>query len=108
MLGGRLYFDFDEYEPSLQWLGLSRGATPGNGLKIAQPLGFLKEWLTLSRRTDDVMFTPMGFVCQRKTLKNDHFFFRSAVDAAFGTNNPTEIKDNSHDGVIDDLPSDSD
>ncbi|TQV93180.1 P-loop containing nucleoside triphosphate hydrolase [Cordyceps javanica] len=83
ILSGRLYFDIAEYEPLLAWLGLvppspgrtARGGGGGGGIRIQQPLQFLQEWLSFRRQTQDILYTPAGFVCQRQVLHEGHFFF---------------------------------
>jgi hypothetical protein len=43
----------------------------------AKALVFLKDWISL-RRTTDFGHTPMGYVCQNKSLTEDHPFFSKA------------------------------
>lgn len=89
IFSGRLYFEFAEYEPLLAWLAALRDSTGG---KTEEPLQFLQEWLTFRRRTEDILYTPAGFVCQGQHLHEGHFFFASmganattAAPAAVGT-----------------------
>ncbi|KAH7215440.1 hypothetical protein DER44DRAFT_740973 [Fusarium oxysporum] len=93
VLSGRLYFDYSKYESLMTWLGADRetessGASVDDssqsvsgvhGLIIDQPLKFLQEWLTYRRQTQDIMHTPMGYICQRKKLDNQHPFFTLAT-----------------------------
>ncbi|ROT41910.1 hypothetical protein SODALDRAFT_347045 [Sodiomyces alkalinus F11] len=51
------------------------------GLAIKEPLKFLLEWLTHRRQTDDIMHTPMGFICQRRRLPEDHTFFSTTANS---------------------------
>ena len=92
-VAGRLYFDYDEYEPLLSWLGVPRprdsshlkspsAQSKAPGLSIKRPLQFLMEWLAYRRQTHDVSHTPMGFVCQRRALRRDHPFFASVKEEA--------------------------
>lgn len=78
ILSGRLYFEFSEYEPLLSWLGIlpTKQQLESSGIKIEEPLQFLQEWVAYRRRTDDILHTPVGFVCQRQPLHENHFFFR--------------------------------
>ena len=87
LLAGHLYFDYAHYKFLLTWLGISDPVIPTStveespsavtsGFSIEQPLGFLQEWMTFRRHSADILHTPMGFVCQRKLLSEDHFFFR--------------------------------
>ncbi|KAL5588232.1 hypothetical protein FOBRF1_014760 [Fusarium oxysporum] len=93
VLSGRLYFDYSKYESLMTWLGADRetessGASVDDssqsvsgvhGLIIDQPLKFLQEWLTYRRQTQDIMHTPMGYICQRKKLDYQHPFFTLAT-----------------------------
>ncbi|EWY80052.1 hypothetical protein FOYG_16845 [Fusarium oxysporum NRRL 32931] len=101
VLAGRLYFDYSEYAFLMTWLGADREAeSPGanlddssqavsgvHGLIIDQPLKFLQEWLTYRRQTQDIMHTPMGYICQRKKLDSQHPFFTLAT-SPHDANNP--------------------
>lgn len=112
VLAGRLYFDHSEYENVLAWLGVSGGEksnstrndssmvdsestnsadstdssllSSSGGLSIKEPLKFLIEWLTYCRQTDDIMHTPLGYVCQRRALREGHAFFVSTVETNDG------------------------
>lgn len=88
VLAGGLYFEYIQYSSLLLWLGIQR-ETPSSAnlahkaesyhtkckLVARQPLKFLLDWLTNSRQTQDILHTPMGFVCQGKPLTKDHMFF---------------------------------
>jgi hypothetical protein len=86
ILGARLYFDFAEYAPLAKYLSL----THGPGAHTSAPLHeqsavsadslstFLLEWLTFRRKGQDVMQTPMGYICQGRPLDESHPFFRTA------------------------------
>jgi hypothetical protein len=78
ILAGRLYFEWAEYQDILEWLGLTRDKKSPAGLVIRQPRKFLIEWLTHCRQTHDVSHTPMGYICNKKPLKESHSFFQSA------------------------------
>lgn len=78
IFSGRLYFEFAEYKPLLAWLAALPNTGRAGGLASGgseQPLQFLQEWLTFRRRTEDILYTPVGFVCQRQELHEGHFFF---------------------------------
>lgn len=80
VFAGGLHFKFEHYEPLLAWLqdtstvGISSSKVECK-LVAEQPLKFLLEWLTYRRQTEEIHYTPMGFVCQRKPLRPDHDFF---------------------------------
>ncbi|KAM0344968.1 hypothetical protein ACHAPU_007102 [Fusarium lateritium] len=97
VLAGRLYFNYSEYPSLIAWLGIDRGiqlpaehsyrtsqgAKPvARGLFVDQPLKFLLKWLTYRRQILDIMHTPMGYVCQNKTLDNKHPFFSSVAPSS--------------------------
>ncbi|PQE19818.1 p-loop containing nucleoside triphosphate hydrolase protein [Rutstroemia sp. NJR-2017a WRK4] len=93
IVAGRLYFPFAEYAPLMEYLQLS---DPSNGEGVTQgtnmgrrvpvftntPTNFLHDWLTLRRKGQNIMHTPMGYVCQRRPLRSDHpFFIKRNVDS---------------------------
>lgn len=78
VLGGRLYFEWPEYQGILTWLGVAKEKRGPAGLGIRHPRKFLLEWLTHCRQTHDVTHTPMGYICNKRPLKNSHSFFQSA------------------------------
>jgi hypothetical protein len=89
VLSGRLYFDYGEYPSLISWLGINQEGLLGDGanvpsmetgpiargLFVEQPLKFLQEWLTYRRQTQDIMHTPMGYLCQKKKLDSRRSFF---------------------------------
>lgn len=88
VLGGRLYFEFDEYDSILDLLNCTVGnpkensaSETGNlsvGLKSSQNeglLNFLQEWLAFRRQGQDISHTPMGYICQGLPLRSDHPFW---------------------------------
>jgi hypothetical protein len=92
IFAGRLYFPFAEYAPLMEYLQLSdksneEEATQGARTRFSDsvftktPANFLHDWLTLRRRGQNIMHTPMGYVCQRRPLRSDHpFFLKRNVD----------------------------
>ncbi|KAL4784729.1 hypothetical protein BJX76DRAFT_356715 [Aspergillus varians] len=94
ILGGRLYFEFAEYQyiqKSLRFSKQSRGLCldehvdedeDASQATAENILAFLGEWLSLRRRVQDITQTPMGYICQDWHLRSDHpFFTRRLVDA---------------------------
>lgn len=88
LLAGRLYFDFDEYQDLINFLGVQEPSsrrqevnppenesTPSSLALTNDPLVFLQDWLAIRRNGQDFTNSPMGFVCQGKTLTADHPFF---------------------------------
>ncbi|KAK3938153.1 hypothetical protein QBC46DRAFT_441500 [Diplogelasinospora grovesii] len=79
ILGGRLYFEYEEYAGLCWYLGLEtpEGYFFGDEERTPLSLSFLLEWLTLRRKGQSVLHTPMGYICLRKQLREDHPFFTS-------------------------------
>lgn len=40
------------------------------------PLTFLHDWLAVRRKGQEFLHTPMGYVCQSRSLTQNHPFFR--------------------------------
>ncbi|KAI0122664.1 hypothetical protein F4814DRAFT_217495 [Daldinia grandis] len=83
ILGGRLYVSLAEWDPlsryiqpSFEEVGeSSRGSANSNQTNEVSPTSFaddpssfLLEWLTLLRKTQDVLHTPMGYICTGRAL----------------------------------------
>lgn len=83
LLAGRLYIDFSEYDPLTRYLHAAVKTQMETGQNIRGRVGFtvenvtkfLLEWLTLRRQGQDIMHTPMGYVCQGRILHKSHPFF---------------------------------
>ena len=95
MFAGKLFFDYSEYSTILAYLGYQPGAMDAAASKTNQehlprdsatfttkPLTFIHEWLTIRRRGQEILHTPMGYVCQGRLLTEDHPFFRQLSDNA--------------------------
>ncbi|KAF2133722.1 hypothetical protein P153DRAFT_330168 [Dothidotthia symphoricarpi CBS 119687] len=88
IFAGRLYFDWDEYEETMAYLGIRTGDS-GNDEEsqgtqheafAEEPLAFLHDWLAIRRKGQDFEHTPMGFITTGKPLSADHPFFSTAED----------------------------
>ena len=87
ILAGRLYFQFEEYADICRYFGLQTvdvrqgqitqetSHTRQSRIFSGKPLSFLQKWLSVRRKGQDFTHTPMGYVCQSKTLTADHPFF---------------------------------
>jgi hypothetical protein len=83
IFAGRLYITFPECTPLRNYLQLadraitesSRSRTEHIGISIKNPVDFLLEWLTTCRKGQDIMHTPMGYICQGRPLYESHPFF---------------------------------
>jgi hypothetical protein len=86
IFAGRLYFEWDEYEEIMSYLGSQVPKEEGEECVqsdrkeafATKPLAFLHEWLAVRRKGQDFEHTPMGFITTGKPLSADHPFF-SAV-----------------------------
>ncbi|KAI1383848.1 uncharacterized protein F4822DRAFT_438664 [Hypoxylon trugodes] len=88
VLGGRLYVDSAEWDLLARHLqspskenAISQFASANGIIPISfadNPTSFLLEWLMLLRRTQDVIQTPMGYICTGRTLREDHPFRESS------------------------------
>ena len=78
IFAGRLYMDFDECASLVAKVEntriYTRSGAPRTGL-----VSLLLEWLSLRRKGQDIMHTPMGYVCQGRDLHREHPFFASVV-----------------------------
>jgi hypothetical protein len=90
VLAGRLYINFAECAPLTKYLQLTNRtdteAPQRGGEHVStftkNPIDFLLEWLTLCRKGQDIMRTPMGYVCQGRPLHESHpFFVTRSADA---------------------------
>lgn len=83
IFAGRLYLDFSECAPLKEYLQLAdnidaealQEGGERDGLFTKNPVSFLLEWLTLCRKGQDIMHTPMGYICQGRALHENHPFF---------------------------------
>ncbi|GJC85361.1 hypothetical protein ColLi_08199 [Colletotrichum liriopes] len=101
LYAGRLYFEWSEYDPLCDFLGIDQSLPlleylegsesdsadtqySGEAKSAAvgltsRPLSFVQEWLAVRRRGQDFVSTPMGFIAQGKALQESHPFFRQAT-----------------------------
>ncbi|KAF1936190.1 hypothetical protein EJ02DRAFT_481790 [Clathrospora elynae] len=83
IFAGRLYFEWDEYETIMWYLGMRQSQNDDgeyvpsnrNTAFSTKPLAFLHDWLALRRKRLDFEHTPMGFIITGKPLSADHPFF---------------------------------
>lgn len=87
ILAGRLYFDKAEWVPMARYLRSSSAVSDNQFEDDAElqpvdkispatfaddPAPYLLEWVTLRRKTRDVLHTPVGYICTGRTLENGH------------------------------------
>ncbi|KKK16991.1 hypothetical protein ARAM_007246 [Aspergillus rambellii] len=87
ILAGRLFFSYEDYTAILKYLGqepISGVKSNGNALSsytqnagsIAHDaLGFLQEWLSMTRKGREFGHTPMGYICRNRQLERSHALF---------------------------------
>jgi len=83
IFAGRLYFNFPECASLMKYLELENGTdtetleSDGEHANTftTNPINFLLDWLTLCRKGQDIMRTPMGYICQGRPLHENHPFF---------------------------------
>jgi hypothetical protein len=83
IFAGRLYINFPECAILIKYLQLPENTSTegpkGNikhvGISAKNPVDFLLEWLTVCRKGQDIMHTPMGYICQGRPLHENHPFF---------------------------------
>ncbi|KAF1997703.1 hypothetical protein P154DRAFT_622249 [Amniculicola lignicola CBS 123094] len=76
IFAGRLYMGFRECAPLKEYIEQAGDAKPSN-VPTAHMINFLLEWLPLRRKGQDVMHTPIGYMCQGRPLDSGHSFFAS-------------------------------
>jgi hypothetical protein len=89
IFAGRLYLEYHEVQPLSEYLHLiesSKIPQQANTLSASfasNPVEFVLEWISLRRKGQDVMHTPVGYVLQGRALSEDlHFFSKQKVDLA--------------------------
>ena len=83
IFAGRLYINFPERAPLTKYLQLADKTSTESpqssiehvGISTKNPVDFLVEWLTVCRKGQDIMHTPMGYICQGRPLHESHSFF---------------------------------
>lgn len=82
VFAGRLYMGFSECISAKKYLGLADDINKGLQSNINNiynltdnPVNFLLDWLALRRKGQDIMHTPMGYLCQGRPLHESHPFF---------------------------------
>ncbi|KAI0192647.1 hypothetical protein EV127DRAFT_362474 [Xylaria flabelliformis] len=71
ILSGRLYVDRSEWEGLAKYVRRSETTETEDSDKIAvDPAAFILEWLTVRRKTVDVLHTHMGYICTGREMEN--------------------------------------
>ncbi|KAK8035096.1 hypothetical protein PG993_010091 [Apiospora rasikravindrae] len=94
IFAGRLYLDFDSWVAIAHQLRARSAKEEGHQEHVQfpadDPRGFLLDCLTFRRRGQNILHTPMGYLCQGRQLTRDHAFFS---EASVGAAPPTEPTD---------------
>ena len=77
IFSGRLYMGFEECAPLIEYVEKDSNAKRSN--RVAATISFLSEWLSLRRKGQDIMHTPMGYICQGRPLNKTHAFFMARL-----------------------------
>jgi hypothetical protein len=74
IFAGRLYMGYEECAPLVEYI---EHGSIGKHLKSSatKTTSFLLEWLSLRRKGQDIMHTPIGYICQGRSLHSEHAFF---------------------------------
>lgn len=103
IFSGRLYMSLSEYQLLGEYLdqadGTKYGTQVSTKLFCRDPIGFLLEWVDLRRKGQDVLHTPVGYLCQRRSLPENHHFFSSDQGSSA---NPTVPLEEEKDDVSED------
>ncbi|KAI0555745.1 hypothetical protein F4679DRAFT_519684, partial [Xylaria curta] len=70
ILAGRLYIEQSELEGLIKYMRVSKASVKDSDRIAEDPASFLLEWLTIRRKTVDVLHTPMGFICTGREMEN--------------------------------------
>jgi hypothetical protein len=82
IFAGRLYMEYEECAPLAKYIDDASINRRSDATKT-ETISFILEWLSLRRKGQDVMHTPLGYVCQGRPLGIEHAFFMTncAVDS---------------------------
>jgi hypothetical protein len=62
MFAGRLYMAFEECAPQVEYIKNDSIGKRSDAVR-AKAINFLLEWLSLRRKGQDIMHTPIGYIC---------------------------------------------
>ncbi|KAI0484077.1 hypothetical protein GGR56DRAFT_8381 [Xylariaceae sp. FL0804] len=77
ILAGRLYVSTSEWDMLAQYLrpdSSSNQGSPDLARFAEDPAAFCLEWLAMRRKAQDVIHTPMGYICTGRELEEGHAF----------------------------------
>lgn len=82
IFAGQLYLQYEECVPLVKYID-NASMNRRSDATATETTSFILEWLSLRRRGQDIMHTPLGYVCQGRPLGIEHAFFvtNRAVDS---------------------------
>jgi hypothetical protein len=80
IFAGRLYMTYEECAPLVKYID---NASLKSEATTTETISFILAWISLRRKGQDIMHTPLGYVCQGRPLGIEHAFFvtNRAVDS---------------------------
>jgi hypothetical protein len=81
IFAGRLYMEYEECVSLVKYIDSASLNRPSDATTTGT-ISFILEWSSLRRRGQDIMHTPLGYVCRGRPLGIEHAFFTTshAVD----------------------------
>ncbi len=93
IFAGGLYMEFDEAMALVDYIeGKDNEAGRAHGLGT-NPTSMLLEWSSLRRKGQDIVHTPIGYICQGRPLDRGHAFFVKQGADTQGTANAHRIEE---------------
>jgi hypothetical protein len=74
IFAGQLYLQYEECVPLVKYID-NASMNRRSDATATEITSFILEWLSLRRRGQDIMHTPLGYVCQGRPLGIEHAFF---------------------------------
>jgi hypothetical protein len=65
---------FEECAPLVEYMENVNNGKQSDAF-ASKAISFLLEWLSLRRKGQDIMHTPIGYICQGRPLDSGHAFF---------------------------------
>jgi hypothetical protein len=74
IFAGRLYMEYEECAPLVKYIE-NASLNRRSDATMTETISFILEWISLRRKGQDIMHTPLGYVCQGRPLGSQHAFF---------------------------------
>ena len=92
LFAGRLYMGYEECVSLVKYID-DVSASSRSNVTTTEKTRFILEWTSLRRKGQDVMHTPLGYVCQGRPLGIEHAFFVTRHAADSGVMKPYHISE---------------